>query len=547
MFAKVKNLFNKMPRPLVGLLAVILFVAIPVAVFAGFGPGRPTYDYNKFDPNLSCTDPAQAFGRCGSMDGPVFNSFVNTPTYGDERNFGRIAEVVPGQSPVQADFGETKTAVPGKEYWVRTFVHNNANQNTNGPEFNYIGVAHNTRVRVAIADGVANGVDIMSYISADRVMADASKPQVLWDSSTLANSNQAFSVSYVPGSAMVYNHAHQNGMAISDDIVSPNGTPFGFDQMNGDLPGCFEFSAYVYVKVVAKAPTLGVNKVTRVSGNENGDWHDSITAKKTDTIDWKIEFANHGNDVAHDVTIRDTLPAGVTLVPGSIKRWDANYNGQVLPDNSLNAGGVDLGNYAPAGDDINGAITFKTTINPDFKECTLKNVAYGRAENIPETSDDSTVTIENCNPVTPVVSCDALAAESLGSRKFSYTVRYTARNASLKTITYDFGDSSTPLVTNNTTVQHTYAKDGQYTTRAVLTFDVNGHDQVVRSDRCMTTVSTTTPQYCTIPGKTNLPVNSPECTLPNTGIGNIFGIFTATTVAGAAAHYVFTSLRRFNV
>ena len=543
MFNKVKNLFNKMPKSLVALIAVVLFVAIPVAVFAGFGPERPTYDYNKFAEGVSCTDPSQAFGRCGSMDGPVFNSFVNTPTYGDERNFNRIAEVVPGQSPVEADFGETKTATPGKEYWVRTFVHNNANQNTNGADFNHIGVAHNTRIRVAIADGVANGIDVMSYISASNA-----KQQTVWDSSTLANNNQAFSVSYVPGSAVVYNHAHQGGMAISDDIMSANGTPFGFDQMNGDLPGCFEFSAYVYVKVTAKAPTLAVNKTTRVSGNENGDWHDSITAKKSDTIDWKIEFANRGNDIAHDVTIRDTLPKGVSLVPGSIKWYDANHNGEVLQDTALGSGGVDLGNYAPAGDDINGAITFKTTINNDFKECELKNVAYGRASNIPETSDDSKVVIENCNPVNPVVSCDSLTAQSLGDRKFSYTVRYTARNASLKTIAYDFGDSTNPLVTNNTTVEHTYVKDGEYTTRAVLTFVVNGHDQVVRSNNCMTTVNTTTPKNnCTIPGKENFPANSPECSLPNTGIGNIFGIFTATTVAGAAAHYVFSSLRRFNV
>jgi uncharacterized repeat protein (TIGR01451 family) len=383
----------------------------------------------------------------------------------------------------------------------------------------------------------------MSYISASNA-----KQQTVWDSSTLANDNQAFSVSYVPGSAVVYNHAHQGGMAISDDIMSANGTPFGFDQMNGDLPGCFEYSAYVYVKVTAKAPTLAVNKTTRVSGNENGDWHDSITAKKSDTIDWKIEFANRGNDIAHDVTIRDTLPKGVSLVPGSIKWYDANHNGEVLQDTALGSGGVDLGNYAPAGDDINGAITFKTTINNDFKECELKNVAYGRASNIPETSDDSKVTIENCNPVNPVVSCDSLTAQSLGDRKFSYTVHYTARNASLKTIAYDFGDSTNPLVTNNTTVEHTYAKDGEYTTRAVLTFVVNGHDQVVRSNNCMTTVNTTiSKNNCTIPGKENFPANSPECSLPNTGIGNIFGIFTATTVAGAAAHYVFSSLRRFNV
>ncbi len=548
-FTRIRNLLKRVPKKVTvsaAVLGVVAIVAIPAMVMAGFGPDRPTYDWNKYNPNLSCTDPSQAFGRCGSIDGPVFNSFINTPSYGDERNFTRIAEVVPGQSPTEADFRETSTAVAGKTYWVRTFVHNDANQNLNGANNDGISVAKDVSVRVQIADGTANGVDVMSFVNSSNA-----KQTKIWDTATLANANQKFAVNYVPGSASLYNGVHASGLALSDNIVSAAGTPIGYNAMDGTLPGCFDFSAYVYVKVEVKAPAIEVTKTARVAhdGSTNADFQDKITAKKTDTIDWSIEFKNGGNDVANDVTIRDTLPAGVTLVPGSITVSDANRKDAPLPDNALNAGGVDLGNYAHA-DTRNGRIKFSTTINPDFKDCTLHNVAYGRATNVPEDSDDSTVTIENCNPVTPVFTCDLLEANSLGDRKFSYTVHYTAKNATFKQVSYNFGDGSAPMLTDKTTVEHTYAADGTYTTKATVTFTVDGVDKTATSQACASTISASTPKdHCPIPGKENLPKNSPECattptTLPNTGAGgNMAAIFAATTVAGIAAYQVFVTRR----
>jgi hypothetical protein len=221
MFTKVRNLFKKVPKKLSVSLFVLAAVAIPATVvMAGYGPNRPTFDWNKFDPSKSCTDPSQAGGRCGSMDGPVFNSFINNPAYGDERNFARVAPVVAGQSPTEANFTETANATPGNEYWVRTYVHNDANQNLNGTNFDGPSVAHDTRVRVAIADGASNGVDVMTYVTANNA-----KPDKIWDTASLANGNQAFSVSYVPGSATLYNGVHQGGTPLSETIASDSGVP----------------------------------------------------------------------------------------------------------------------------------------------------------------------------------------------------------------------------------------------------------------------------------------------------------------------------------
>jgi hypothetical protein len=78
---KLRNIIKKL-RPtsvktkvLAGLVATGI-VLTSALTFAGFSPAnRPTFDWNNPDQ------------RKGSLNGPVFNSFVNTPYYGDERAF----------------------------------------------------------------------------------------------------------------------------------------------------------------------------------------------------------------------------------------------------------------------------------------------------------------------------------------------------------------------------------------------------------------------------------------------------------------------------
>jgi hypothetical protein len=208
------------------------------------------------------------------------------------------------------------------------------------------------------------------------------------------------------------------------------------------------------------------------------------------------------------------------LVPHTVKVKSIQYDWQSAPDSAVN-GNLAIGSRVPGSGDQWGCWNDRVV------------VVYV-VEVIPA-------------PVTPpVYTCDALAATSLGDRRFSYTVRYTAKNgATFKNVSYDFGDKTAVVTTDKTTVEHTYAKDGQYTTKATVTFMVAGKEVTATSDNCATNVDAKTPpNNCPIPGKTNLPVNSPECVIPNTGAGEIIGLFAATTVAGAAAHHVFTS-RRF--
>ncbi len=413
----MKNIFTKImstrKTKLFTLTLSAAFVLTGATVFAGFGPERPTYDWNN------------AAERGGSFVGPVFNSFVNTPTYGDERNFGRVAEVVNGQSPVQADFREEVNAQGGKEYWVRTFVHNDANQNTNCFEEqkdadgrctqvdpSAPGVAKNTRVRIAIAGGVANGVDVVSYISADNAVNKNGQPlRTVYDSSTLVNDDQRFSVAYVPGSAILYNSAHQNGLTLpnGDSIVSASGVPVGYDQMNGNLPGCFEFSAYVYVKVKVSAPKLEITKQVRKVGET--EWKESVDAKPGESVQWLVKVINTGSTVQNNVSASDLLPPHIEYIDGTAKWYSASQNGVALDFDQFEIsdgdGGYGFGNYAANGGGF--LVRFDTKVKDDFKECSvaIRNVAYTKSDESPEEQEDYAdvkITKENCQPTTPPVT-----------------------------------------------------------------------------------------------------------------------------------------------
>lgn len=507
----IRNIINKLKnspkRTIVATLAVSLF-AVPAIVFAGFGPSRPVFDWN--DPN----------DRPGSTSGPVFNSFINTPTYGDERNFVRVAPVVDGQAPTQANFTEQVTAEPGEEYWVRTFVHNNANQSTNESG---LGVAENTRVRMLIADGPANGIDVMSHISADNAT-----PELVWDTGTFANSEQRFNLEYVNGSARLYNIANQGGIALSDAIVSDNGVQIGYNAMNGDLPGCFEFAAYVYARVRVEAPAIDFEKLVRLDGENSSQWRNRVEASEGDRVEYLLDFTNTGTGTAYNIVLRDRLPENMELVPGSVLWIDGNYpEGVSIPDDYLfSSNGFGVGNY---GVNNGGYIFYEAVVREGVSECEAINVAFIGANDIPEQSDDAIVVIEDCEQVEPQFVCDALTADHLGDRRYRFNARHTVSDgAEFSHYIYNFGDGSTPLVTDNNTVEYTYPRDGRFTATLTVVVNIDGQQQTDDGPECMVNIT--------------VGQEVPE-ELPDTGIGSLAGVFVATSAIGTLAHKFVLSRR----
>lgn len=547
---KIREIFNRMTKRtkfLVGGLAAVA-VLTPAVALAGYGPNgadRVIYDF---------ANPAQ---REGAFDGPRFNSYINTNVYGDERAFVDAKECVTNgaacyQQGVEGGYLDQQPVVAGKEYIVRAYVHNIANPSINDnpatpAPMDGIGVAKNTRIRFELpqTEGVANGFTAQARITADNAL-----PQEVYDTVDLRNNESKFNVSYVPGSAYIFNASHPDGLNLGDEIMGANGTLIGNETMDGNYGGCFEYSSFVVIRVKVTAPEVQIEKlVSKVEMPKMTDTSESVTVKRGETVHWRLNYKNSGSLFADDVVVRDTLPAGLTVVPGSVK-LTTSAGTDTLADDALSSGGQTVGDYIPEG---NGVIRFSTKVETAPDVCELVNTAFVKASNTPtEDSDTAKIIISDCVTQTPVYACEAMTLTLVKGRTYKYEVRTTATNgAKVKHYEYNFADNTPVMMSDKASVEHTYAQDGKYAPSVKVTFEVNG--QLVTDDggECMKnlTVDTKVPM-CELPGKGHLPKDSPECkvagvttTLPKTGAGSVAGIMAAVTAAGSVAHRRFT-LRR---
>jgi hypothetical protein len=204
------------------------FIYSAVRSWGTFYPDRPVYDYNSL---------SWDHGRYGAVDGrPVFNSFINTPSYGDERAFfdGRRGNQsnMEHWDPV-ADVTSDKTAV------LRIYVDNMAYV---FPEDPYSSTAYGARVRIHLPTATATVLRARGYIWADNA-------DMVEDTVDLIG-YEPFRVVYVPGSAVLRRHdIYEYGL--DDSIVEEEGALIGHTVMDGILPAGnrFEYAALIKVTV----------------------------------------------------------------------------------------------------------------------------------------------------------------------------------------------------------------------------------------------------------------------------------------------------------
>lgn len=494
--------------------SLALIVGVGVAVQAGFGPDRPTYTMAK---------PA---------DHITFNSITDNPVAGDERAF------LKGAKPGAGSFGDPVTGVAdGEEVTVQMYVHNNAAANLNLK-------ANNTTVRVALPTGSKQVQQLTGYISADNAT-----PQIVTDTLDISGANNGFmELSYVPGSASYKNN--KGTFTLPDTIVS-TGAQVGYDQMNGVVPGCEQYSGWVTFKVKVNMPHYVIQKSARLAGEGADKWRESVNSKIGDTIEWRIEVRNIGSTTLNNIIVLDELPPYMTVDKGSVKLINGNYpstNPYVYPDsaiqqkNGLYYVNVDIGSYVP---NSNAFVRFSSKIVNDPKiSCDnqkLTNKAYATPKGYGTVSSYAYVIVVNNNPCQnpkPVYSCDALKIETIGTRKIKATVSTTELNgATYKDTTFDFGDGTPKYLTTGKDAEHTFSKDGTYVVKATPSFMVDGKLVIADSANCAKTVTFTTPTPTPTPTPSPTPPPSTKPgELPNTGAGELMGLFTATTLAGTAGY-----------
>lgn len=512
--SKLTALIRRAPKRFSAVVAMIAAaIIIPTAAFA-WGPTRDTY---------TVQNPA---------DHITFNSITNNPNIGDERNFVGIREV--GSANVWYD---DVTVQPGKEYYVRMYVHNNAAANLNL-------VAENVTAKFNLPTTTGKSVEVAGFLSASNA-----SPREVYDHATF-NSTQDFNVAYVPGSLIYENNVFGSaGTPLPESIFTSAGAKLGYDKLDGKIPGCFQYAGYVGFKVkaqVAPTNTFEVSKLARKHGATN--WVESVAAQPGEKVDFLISYRNTGGVQQNDVTFRDTLPTGLTYVPGSTKWYNASHQGGVATsDNLTNGVGINVGSYAPG---ANAWVIFSATVNgndalPNCGPNTLVNagkVTTGGGS----ITDNANVTVDkSCKPDVQY-TCDALAITRINRTDFRFNTTYTVKNATFKNVTYIIRDASGNEVerktSTNTSLDYSRTVVGKYTVEAVITVTVDGQDKTVSSDNCKKEFEVpSTPDYCPIPGKEYLPKDSPDCKdtpLPHTGAENIVALLGLGALIASIAYYV---------
>ncbi|MBR3138710.1 DUF11 domain-containing protein [Candidatus Saccharibacteria bacterium] len=278
--------------------------------------GRPSYTLDQIN-----------HGDLG--DTITFNSISNGKI-GDEKNF--VGAKVAGAT-VSTWNANTINVKDGETYTIRLFVHNNSPK---GEE----AIAKGVKATFSLPTTVAKSQTIIGYIDSSNAA-----PTRYWDEVTL-NANEDFYLEYVDGSAMYNNNI--GDFKLPNEVVT-SGALVGYTSMNGEIPGCYEYSGVVTINVkVHTSVAAKVSKQVRIKGTKT--WSESVNAKVGDEVEYQIEYVNLLSQTVNDVMIRDVLPTNVEYVNDSTYLYNANYqSGVKLADNTLTTSGINIGSYSAKG------------------------------------------------------------------------------------------------------------------------------------------------------------------------------------------------------
>lgn len=348
------------------LLAVVL---LPTTVSA-WGPERTTYTNKK---------PA---------DHATFNSITDNAGVGDERNFVRV-----GEANSSEPYTDEIEVVPGKEYEVYIYYHNDAGSDTNATGY---GVATNSRIASAYPTilntnerGMVSGILSWSYVDSSD---DQVKTGKVWDEAYLTTKTDGVVLRYKTGTATIHNAGAANGSVLPTSLFTEKGTLLGFNKLAGTIPGCAEYSGYITYTLVAEKIDSELTKQVSLDGE---NWSEEVTAKPGDYVTYKVVFKNTGNTTLANTIFKDTHDESLSLRSGSTTVFDVDNTDGKSIDDIIDLSGYNVGDTAP------GAlvqIIYQAKVSEDKASCnkSLKNTIHLSYNSAEQKQDDATV----------IVTCD---------------------------------------------------------------------------------------------------------------------------------------------
>ena len=343
---------------LAGLVAVLSFM--PSTAMA-WGPDRTTYKW---------AEPA---------DHVTFNSITDNPVVGDERNFVRVREANANE------YVNEVTVEPGHEYIVYILYHNDAASayNSDGS-----GIARYATVRSQFPTEISKDQrgQITGWVSANNAT-----PASVWDEAYLNTNYDKVTLHFKTGSAVIHNDWNSNGTVLPTTLFEESGTFLGYNTLDGIVPGCAEFSGYITYTIVADEIDATLEKTVSLDGEH---FFETVDAKPGDTVTYKVEFKNTGNKRLTNVTFKDVLPEGLTLVSGTTTLYNTTHpDGEKMTD-LIASNGYNLGLYGP---NTYATMTYQAKVDENTSCAALVNkITVSHDDG--EMSDGATVTVGDCMP-----------------------------------------------------------------------------------------------------------------------------------------------------
>ena len=359
------NIKSKKQLMLLGIVSTLGLSLAGLSSVSAWGPERDTFTMKK---------PATY---------PVFNSITDNPTIGDERNFVRIGQI----NADVTDLTDEVEVLPGHQYLVYIYFHNNASATFNDSAHNHSGVAWKTYMSSSFST-------VLTPSSKGKVTAtitaENTNPLSVWDEAYFTTKTEKVLMHYVAGSAKIYNDWGTNNTIMPSALFTKEGTPLGLNAFNGVIPGCEEYHGVV--SYVLEAEELGGSIDKAVTKDGDGKFVESVNLAPGETATYQLTVRNTGDVALSNATIKDVLPQGLTLVPGSVKlRANASETWDSLTDEifttGYNLGTIGTGNVV--------YIQYQVTAGEDFdcKGTELSNKAtltYDSDREEGETKEDTT-------------------------------------------------------------------------------------------------------------------------------------------------------------
>lgn len=334
----IKQSWRSLVAPVLLLAAVTVTLAGVSSVLA-WGPNRDTYTTAK---------PANHV---------TFNSITNNPAHGDETNFMQVRE----STASNETYADEIALATGKEYVIYIYYHNNAADNYNATG---VGVAKGAYARAEVPAIVRNGTagtKANAFVGADNAKhfyKGVDQGSSVFDDITFKNTTGGdIALRYVPGSTTIHSRGPVNGTIMPDTILQTGGVKLGYNALDGVLPGCNEYAGFITFRVKADQPNFTFKKQVREVGSK--DWQDEVSTKIGTEVEYRLEYKNTGTTEQRDVTMKDTLPKGVSYVNGSAKLYNSNNPSGMALEDGINQGGVNIGHY---GAGANAIVTFRAKV-----------------------------------------------------------------------------------------------------------------------------------------------------------------------------------------